>query len=63
MPRIRRMEMTRGVRLPRGRKEKKKKISGDPTAVAGPDFNLHPANEKKQECRNLDSNICEKRLP
>lgn len=40
-----------------------KKNGGGPTALAGPDFNLHPGNEKKQECCNLDSNICEKRLP
>lgn len=58
VPRVRRMEMTRGIKL----QGKKKKKNGDgPTALAGPDFNLHLGNEKKQECRNLDSNICEKR--
>lgn len=51
------MEMTRGIML------HGKKNGGGPTALAGPDFNLHPGNEKKQECCNLDSNICEKRLP
>lgn len=53
------MEMTRGIRL----QDKKKKNGGGPTALAGPDFDPHRENEKKQECRNLDSNICEKRPP
>lgn len=33
------------------KKKKKKKLAVIQLAVAGPDFNLHPANEKKQECR------------
>lgn len=55
VPRVRRMEITRGIKL------QEKKNGDGPTALAGPDFNLHLGNEKKQECRNLDSNICEKR--